>query len=58
MINGRYDRLRQYTSTLNEYFLLPSLVEADRLKDTREALKVEGASLETEDDDSFVPVLV
>jgi hypothetical protein len=56
VINGRYDHLRQYTRTLNEYFLLPSLVEADGLKETRDALKLEGAILETEDDDEFGPI--
>ena len=58
VINGRYDRLRQYTGTLNEYFLLPSLVEADGLKETRDALKLEGADIETEDDEDFVPVRI
>jgi len=58
VINGRYDRLRQYTSTLNEYFLLPSLVEADGLKETRDALKLEGADIEMEDDEDFVPVRI
>ncbi len=58
VINGRHDQLRQYTRTLNEYFLLPSLVEADGLKETRDALKLEGANLETEDDEDFVPVRI
>jgi hypothetical protein len=56
VINGRYDQLRQHTHVLNQYFLLPSLIEADVVKRTREALKLEGASLETEDDEDFVPI--
>lgn len=56
VINGRYDQLRQHTHVLNQYFLLPSLIEADVVKRTHEALKLEGASLETEDDEHFVPI--
>ena len=56
VINGRYDQLRRYAHLLNQYFLLPSLIEADVVKETREALKLKGASLETEDDEDFVPI--
>ena len=45
-----------YAHILNEYVLLPSLIEADVVKKTREALTLEGASLETEDDEDFVPI--
>lgn len=49
VINGRYDQLRRYAHVLNQYCLLPSLIEADVVKGTREALKLKGASLETEE---------
>ncbi len=56
VINSRYDQLRRYAHVLNQYCLLPSLIEADIVKETREALKLKGESLETEDDEDFVPI--
>lgn len=58
VINGQYDQLRHYANVLNEYFLLPELADADRLKETRDALKRNGADLETEEDEEFVPIRI
>lgn len=59
IIYGRYDELRACSKLLNQYLLIPTLEDIDKIENRRTQLVSEGADLETDESfEGFSPISI